>query len=106
MKLADQAGQSLREIEDISQKVTDKITQIAVSSEQQSATSEQISQNVESINFVTKQTADSTREVASASEGLRQLTEQLQKSVNEFKFDRDEENKDDQNFKIVQKRLI
>ncbi len=106
MKLADQAGQSLREIVKISQKVTDMITQIAVSSEQQSATSEQISQNVEVIHSVSKQMADNTREVASASEGLKHLTEQLQETVNQFKLDEDEQNRDTRNVGIVRKQRL
>jgi methyl-accepting chemotaxis protein len=104
MELANQAGQSLREIEKISQKVTDMITQMAVSSEQQSTTSEQISQNVEVIHSVTKQMANSTREVASASEGLKHLTEQLQETVNQFKLDEDEQNRDTRHLGIVRKQ--
>ncbi len=101
MKLAEQAGHSLREIVTISQKVTDMIAQIAVSSEQQSTTSEQISQNVEIIHSVTQRMANSTREVASASEGLKHLTEQLQETVNQFKLDEDEQNNDTRNPGIV-----
>ena len=106
MKLADQAGHSLREIVKISQKVTDMITQIAASSEQQSTTSEQISQNVEIIHSVTKQMANSTREVASASEGLKHLTEQLQETVNKFKLDEAEQNRDKGNLGIVRKQRL
>ena len=106
MKLADQAGHSLQEIVKISQKVTDMIIQIAVSSEQQSATSEQISQNVEIIHSVSKQMADNTREVASASEGLKHLTEQLQETVNQFKLDEDEHKRDIRNSGIVRKQRL
>ena len=106
MKLADQAGHSLREIVKISQKVTDMITQIAVSSEKQSATSGQISQNVEIIHSVTIQMANRTREVASASEGLKHLTEQLQETVNQFKLDEDEQNKDTRSSGIIRKQLL
>jgi methyl-accepting chemotaxis protein len=106
IKLADQAGHSLREIVKISQKVTDMITQIAVSSEQQSATSGQISQNVEIIHFVTKKMASNTREVASASEGLKRLTEQLQETVNQFKLDEDEQNRDKRNLGFVRKQRL
>ena len=106
MKLADQAGHSLQEIVKISQKVTDMITRIAVSSEQQSATSEQISQNVEIIHSVSKQMADNTREVASASEGLKHLTEQLQETVNQFKLDEDEHKRDIRNSGIVRKQRL
>jgi methyl-accepting chemotaxis protein len=106
MKLADQAGHSLQEIVKISQKVMDMITQIAVSSEQQSATSEQISQNVEVIHTVSKQMANSTREVVSASEGLKHLTEQLQETVNQFKLDEDEQNRDARSSGIIRKQLL
>jgi methyl-accepting chemotaxis protein len=106
MKLAEQAGHSLQEIVTISQKVTDMITQIAMSSEQQSTTSEQISQNVEIIHSVTKQMANSTREVASASEGLKHLTEQLQETVNQFKLDEDEQNRDTRNLGIVREQRL
>ena len=106
MKLAEQAGHSLQEIVKISQKVTDMITQIAVSSEQQSTTSAQISQNVEIIHSVTKQMANSTSEVASASEGLKHLTEQLQETVNQFKLDEDEQNRDTRNLGIVRERRL
>jgi methyl-accepting chemotaxis protein len=97
MKLAEQAGQSLREIVEKSQKATEMISQIAVSSEEQSTTSEQITSNMEIIYSVTKQMADNTREVASASEGLKQLTEQLKEAVDQFKLDEDKQNRNTRN---------
>jgi methyl-accepting chemotaxis protein len=106
MKLAEQAGHSLREIVHISQKVTDMITQIAVSSAQQSTTSEQISQNVEIIYSVTSKMANSTREVASASEGLKHLTDQLQGTVNQFILDEEVQQAETRNPGIVREKRL
>ena len=84
INLADRAGASLREIVDISQKVTDMVAQIAAASEQQSSASEQISKNVEAISTVTSQTASGTQQIAHASEDLNRLTENLQNILGKF----------------------
>jgi methyl-accepting chemotaxis protein len=84
--LADQAGVSLREIVEISQKVTHMVSQIAVANEEQSSTSEQISKNMEAIASVTQQTASGTQQIARAAEDLNRLTETLQHLVNQFKL--------------------
>jgi methyl-accepting chemotaxis protein len=97
MKLSEQAGQALLEIVGTSKRVTDMITQIAASSEEQSSTSEEITKNIEMINSVTKHMASESREVASAAEGLNHLTEQLQNMVNEFKLDEDNGNQATEN---------
>ena len=87
IELADKAGASLREIVDISQKVTDMVAQIATASEQQSTASEQISKNVEAISAVTGQTASGTQQIARAAEDLNRLTENLQLLVGRFRLD-------------------
>lgn len=84
--LADRAGASLHQIVDISQKVTDMVTQIAEASEHQSTASSQISKNVEAISMVTQQTASGTQQVAKAAEDLNWLTESLQQLVRRFKL--------------------
>lgn len=84
--LADKAGESLKEIVSISQKVTDMVTQIAAASEEQSSASEQISKNVEAISTVTQQTASGTQQIARAAEDLNRLTENLQQLVAKFKL--------------------
>jgi methyl-accepting chemotaxis protein len=89
IKLADKAGESLGEIVNISQTVTDMITQIATASEEQSSTSEQISKNVEAISTVTSQTASGTQQVARAAEDLNRLTENLQNLIAKFKISSD-----------------
>ncbi|NUN71418.1 MAG: methyl-accepting chemotaxis protein, partial [Bacteroidetes bacterium] len=80
IKLADKAGESLGEIVNISQTVTDMITQIATASEEQSSTSEQISKN---------QTASGTQQVARAAEDLNRLTENLQNLIAKFTISTD-----------------
>jgi methyl-accepting chemotaxis protein len=82
--LADKAGESLKEIVDVSQKVTDMVSQIAAASEQQSSASEQISKNVEAISTVTNQTASGTQQIARAAEDLNRLTASLQQLVSRF----------------------
>lgn len=84
--LADKAGVSLQEIVEISQKVTDMVTQIAAASEQQSSASEQISKNVEGISAVTGETAQGTQQIARAADDLNRLTENLQQLVGKFKL--------------------
>jgi methyl-accepting chemotaxis protein len=90
MKLADEAGQSLQKIVEISQKVTDMISHIASESKQQTNTHAHISKSIEIIDSITQQMVNSTREAAITSEGLHHLTEQLQKMVDEFKLDADD----------------
>ena len=82
--LADRAGASLEEIVQISQSVTDKISQIAAASEQQSSASEQISKNVEAISAVTSQSASGTQQIARTAEDLNRLTENLQALLEKF----------------------
>ena len=89
IKLADRAGISLKEIVEISQKVTDMVAQIAAASEQQSTTSEQISRNVEAISNVTSESASGTEQIARAAENLNKLTENLQQLVSRFKLSND-----------------
>lgn len=85
--LADQAGESLTEIVQISQVVTDKILQIAAASEEQSSASEQISRNVEAISTVTQESASGTQQIARTAEDLNRLTEQLQNVLAQFNLD-------------------
>jgi methyl-accepting chemotaxis protein len=89
IRLVDEAGMSLHEIVQTSQRVTDMIMQIASASEQQSSASEQIAKNVESISSVTAQTATGTQQVAQAANDLNRLTVQLHDLVARFKLSHD-----------------
>ena len=86
IQLADKAGTSLREIVDVSQRVTDMVAQIAAASDQQSSASEQISKNVESISTVTGETAQGVQQIARAAEDLNGLTGNLEQLVGKFRL--------------------
>lgn len=86
IKLADRAGESLRNIVGNTQKVVDMMMQIAAASEQQSTTSEQISQNVESISTVSSESAKGIAQIARATDDLSRLTDGLQRLVMNFKL--------------------
>lgn len=85
--LANNAGHSLREIVEGSQKVVDIVTLVATASEEQSATSEQISKNIEAISSVTAQSAAGTHQIANAAGDLNRLTLNLETLINKFKLD-------------------
>ncbi|MDR3625342.1 MAG: methyl-accepting chemotaxis protein [Ignavibacteriaceae bacterium] len=85
--MADKAGEVLKDIITESQKVTDIAALVAVASEQQSASAEQISKNIESISAVTQQSASGSHEIARSAEDLNNLTQKLEQLINHFKID-------------------
>lgn len=82
---ADQAGISLNEINQMSQRVRDVIVQIATAADQQSAAAEEISKNVGQISEVTREAASSAGQSASAAEQLNRQAEILQKMIGRYK---------------------
>jgi len=84
--MADQAGNSLNEIVNMSQQVMDMIQQIATASEQQSSAAEEISKNVEHIATVTKDNASGAEQSATAAKLLNQQAEELKSIVSQFKL--------------------
>jgi methyl-accepting chemotaxis protein len=89
-ELADQAGNSLTEIVNMSGSVMDMIQQIATASEEQSAAAEQISKNVESISAITQETANGAQQSAAAAEQMNRQAEGLQEMVTRFKVSTEE----------------
>jgi len=89
IKLADAAGTSLSDIVEISQRVTEKVGQIAAASEQQAGASEEISRNVEAISSVTQETASGIQQIARTAEDLTRLTERLQYVLGKFNLTAD-----------------
>jgi len=83
-ELTDQAGNSLTEIVNMSDRVMDMIRQISTASEQQAATAEEITKNVESMLAVTHETAKGTEQSAAAAEQLNRQAEGLKNMVSEF----------------------
>jgi methyl-accepting chemotaxis protein len=82
--LAQQSGESLKEIISGSEIVVDVITQVAAASEEQSSASEQISKNIEAISSVTQESAAGTQQIARAAEDLNRLTANLQELLGQF----------------------
>ncbi|MBD3331961.1 chemotaxis protein, partial [candidate division GN15 bacterium] len=85
-ELADQAGNSLTEIVNMSQRVMDMIQQIATASEEQSTAAEQISKNIEHISSVTKESASGAEQSAAAAEELSRQADGLQAMVARFRI--------------------
>lgn len=85
IKLADQAGESLKKIIDNATKAVDMINQIAAASEEQSATSEQISRSIETISSVSAESAAGIQQIAQAIDEMNRLTENLRKITMKFK---------------------
>ncbi|MCF6310078.1 MAG: methyl-accepting chemotaxis protein [Sulfurimonas sp.] len=88
VELADQAGESLRQIVSAAHNVLDMVQQIAVTAEQQSARGKEITANIESVSNVAKQTAFSAQQSAKDSEGLGNLAIKLQDLVAKFQINK------------------
>ena len=87
IKLADAAGVALEEIMTSSQSVLDRISQIASSTEEQSATSLHILSSVENIASTASQSAQETERVAATINNLAAVTGQLNNLVLRFRLD-------------------
>lgn len=83
--LSHDARASLKEISEVFQEVTEMVTQIAVSSQQQSITSDQIADNIKIINQSTQQVATGIQQIAKSADYFKTLTDSMQKRVNVFK---------------------
>ncbi len=84
---ANDAGESLREIINASNRVVDEVNQVASASEEQSITAEQISKNIDAINNVAQESATGIQQVAKSAGDLNMLTENLQNLISKFKID-------------------
>lgn len=85
ISLADQAGESLKQVLISSTELNNLIFQIAAASEQQSSTSEEIAHVVSSISNVTHDTVVQIEEVAKSAIDLNKITELLSSMVSKFK---------------------
>ncbi len=85
-RLADQAGQALSEIENVSNQLAELIQSISSASKQQSRGSENLARSMMEISEVTQQTAAGTRQAAVAINQLATLADQLRDSVSQFKL--------------------
>ena len=84
--LATKAGSSLDEIAIAVSDATDKATQIATITQQQSAVAAEISRNIENITVLADHTAQLSNNVSESSQQQQQLSESLFKLVARFKL--------------------
>jgi methyl-accepting chemotaxis protein len=85
-ELVTKASDSLGEIYSSIESVQNRMRHLASSSEQQSATAEQITKSIDNINRIAKESAIGTEQAASASEQLNRQAEELQMMVKGFKL--------------------
>lgn len=85
-KIANQAGQSLNEIEGVSLKLAEIIQSISQASKQQARSSEALARSMGSISQITKRTASGTKQTAESVTSLAKLAEELRGSVSAFKL--------------------
>ncbi len=84
-ELADQAGDNLSKVVEMSQRVMDMIQQIATASEEQAVAAEQITRNIDHISSVSKEAAQGAEQSAAASEELSRNADSLKNMVSQFR---------------------
>ena len=85
-RVANQAGQSLQDIEGVSAKLAELIGQVSVASRQQAAGSEKLARSMGGISQVTRETATGTKQTADSVGTLAKLADELRGSVSAFKL--------------------
>ena len=85
-KLASQAGQTLTDIEQVSNKLADLISAISMAAKQQARGADAVSRSMQSISEVTQQTAAGTGQAAISVTRLATLADDLRGSVSEFRL--------------------
>ncbi|HEY4707779.1 MAG TPA: methyl-accepting chemotaxis protein [Thermodesulfobacteriota bacterium] len=86
VRLANRAGDALKQIVTGVENVTGRITHIATSAEEQSSTADDIARNMESIAEVAKTNVRSTSEVTGATDEMARLAAELQEIVARFRL--------------------
>jgi methyl-accepting chemotaxis protein len=84
--VADQAGQALREIENVSSRLADLIQSISLAATQQARGSENLSKAMSEISDITQQTSYGTTQAALSINQLARLAIELRESVRTFKL--------------------
>ena len=85
-KLSEDAGEALKEIENVSQHISERISTVAASAQKQSNSAGRIDQTMGVIREITTQTSDSTSQTAASIGVLADLAEELQHSVSGFRL--------------------
>ncbi len=85
-QLAEDAGEALKEIENVSQYIAEQTNNIATSAQTQSEASSVVNDTMSVIQEITTQTTDGTRQTEISIGALADLAEELQKSVAGFRL--------------------
>lgn len=85
-QLAEDAGEALKEIETVSQYISEQTSRIAESAQAQSESSSEVNDTMTVIQEITSQTSDGTRQTANSIGALTDLADELQKSVAGFRI--------------------
>ena len=85
-KLAEDAGEALKEIESVSEYIADLTGKIATSAQKQSEEAGNIKDTMSVIQEITTQTSEGTHQTANSIGQLADLSDQLQKSVAGFRL--------------------
>ena len=85
-RLSEDAGEALKEIENVSQHISERISMVAESAQKQSASASRINQTMSVIKEITTQTSDGTSQTAASIGTLADLADQLQESVAGFRL--------------------
>ncbi|HEY5994557.1 MAG TPA: methyl-accepting chemotaxis protein [Gallionellaceae bacterium] len=85
-KLSDEAGQSLREIEQVSHELADLISSISVSTQVQTDMAQEVATTMAEILQMTERTTEDTRKTADSVTELANLASDLKGSVSGFKL--------------------
>ncbi|MCB1758829.1 MAG: type IV pili methyl-accepting chemotaxis transducer N-terminal domain-containing protein [Gammaproteobacteria bacterium] len=85
-KLSEDAGEALKEIENVSQHISERISAVAESAQKQSDSAALIDQTMGVIREITTQTSDSTSQTAASIGVLADLSAELQQSVAGFRL--------------------
>jgi len=86
VELANQAGESLQQINTAVSEVTDMVQQIAAATEEQSSVGEEISSTIETVANVSRDTAENAKQSSKACHDLSDLAVELQYLVRGFKL--------------------
>jgi len=85
-ELAQQAAQSLQQINQAARQAGDNVNEIAAATDQQSAASTMISRNMEQIAQMTERNASAIQVTAASADKLKELASSLQKAVDQFRI--------------------
>ena len=92
MNLANQAGESLKQIVQSIQHVTDMVQQIATAADEQASTGEEINATIESVANSIQYSTDAATQSSNATQELAVLAQQLKHQISEFKLQNNETN--------------